>query len=302
MPPALLYYAIPGFLILLSLEAWFSYKEQKHLYEKNDTWSSLGLGIGNVIIGFFTKALIFALFSFLYQFRIFNLEAHVWWFWLLLFLSDDFSYYWFHRTSHQVNWFWASHVVHHSSRQYNLAAALRQTWTGNATGAFIFWSWMPIAGFHPVWILFMNQVSLIYQFWIHTETVNKLPAPLEWILNTPSHHRVHHGSDLKYLDRNHGGILIIWDRIFGSFQPEEEKPIYGLTKNIESYNPLVLAFRTWGELFQSAIHSGSIKNGIQYFIRPPGWTHNGLLQTSKARRKRAAVEAKKEESEQISSA
>jgi sterol desaturase/sphingolipid hydroxylase (fatty acid hydroxylase superfamily) len=288
MPPALLYYAIPGFLILLSLEAWFSYKEQKHLYEKKDTWSSLGLGIGNVIVGFFTKALIFALFSFLYQFRIFNPDVHVWWFWLLLFLSDDLSYYWFHRTSHQVNWFWASHVVHHSSRQYNLAAALRQTWTGNATGAFLFWSWMPLAGFHPVWILFMNQVSLIYQFWIHTETINKLPALIEWIFNTPSHHRVHHGSDLKYLDRNHGGILIIWDRLFGSFQQEEEKPTYGLTKNIGSYNPVVLAFRTWGELFQTAVRSGSFKNGILYFIRPPGWTHNGPSQTSNARRKRAA--------------
>ena len=302
MPPALLYYAIPGFLILLSLEAWFSYKEQKHLYEKRDTWSSLGLGIGNVIIGFFTKVLIFGLFSFLYQFRIFDLDEHVWWFWLLLFLSDDFSYYWFHRISHHVNWFWASHVVHHSSRQYNLAAALRQTCTGNATGAFLFWSWMPLAGFHPIWILFMNQVSLIYQFWIHTETINKLPAPVEWIMNTPSHHRVHHGSDLKYLDRNHGGILIIWDRIFGSFHPEEEKPTYGLTKNIDSYNPVILAFRTWSELFQAAIHSGSFKNGIQYFIRPPGWTHNGLSQTSGARRKRAAINELNKVSEQNFSA
>ncbi len=281
MPPAILYYAIPGFIILLSLEAWFSYREQKHLYHTKDTWGSLGLGIGNVVVGFATKALIFGLFSFLYQFRIFNLDAGYWWFWVLLFLADDFSYYWFHRISHNVNWFWASHVVHHSSKHYNLAAALRQTWTGNATGSFLFWAWMPLVGFHPVWVLFMQQISLIYQFWIHTETVKKLPAIFEWILNTPSHHRVHHGSDLKYLDKNHGGVLIIWDRIFGSFQAEEERPTYGLTTNIESYNPVVIAFKTWGDLIRQAKRSGSFKNAIGYFIHPPGWSHDGSSKTVK---------------------
>ncbi len=280
MPPALLYYAIPGFLLLLSLEAWFSYRENRKLYEKKDTWSSLGLGIGNVIVGFGTKAIIFAFFSFLYQFRVFDLNAGSWWYWVLLFLADDFSYYWFHRVSHRVNWFWASHVVHHSSQHYNLAAALRQTWTGNATGSFLFWAWMPLAGFHPIWILFMQQVSLIYQFWIHTETVKKLPGILELVLNTPSHHRVHHGSDLKYLDRNHGGILIIWDRLFGTFQQEDERPVYGLTKNINSFNPFVVAFKTWKELFYAARHSGSFKNAILYFFMPPGWSHDGSSQTA----------------------
>jgi sterol desaturase/sphingolipid hydroxylase (fatty acid hydroxylase superfamily) len=285
MPPALLYYAIPGFLLLLSLEAWFSYRENKHLYETKDTWSSLCLGIGNVIVGFITKAMIFALFTFLYTYRFFELDPTKWWFWMLLFLADDFSYYWFHRTAHNVNWFWASHVVHHSSQHYNLAAALRQTWTGNLTGSFLFWAWMPLAGFHPVWVLFMQQISLIYQFWIHTETVQKLPRPLEFILNTPSHHRVHHGSDLKYLDKNHAGILIIWDRLFGSFQPEQERPTYGLTKNISSFNPIVVALKTWGELFKAAIHSGSFRNGINYFIQPPGWSHDGRTKTVKQMRR-----------------
>jgi len=114
MPPALLYYAIPGFLLLLSLEAWFSYRENKLLYETRDTWSSLGLGIGNVIIGFVTKAMIFGLFMLLYRYRIFDIDSDKWWFWVLLFFADDFSYYWFHITAHNVNWFWASHVVHHS--------------------------------------------------------------------------------------------------------------------------------------------------------------------------------------------
>lgn len=280
MSPALLYYAIPAFLLLLSAEAWFSYKEHRDLYEKKDTWSSLGLGIGNVITGFFTKAFIFGLFSFLYSYRVITLDARTWWYWVLLFFADDFSYYWFHRTTHHVNWFWASHVVHHSSTHYNLAAALRQTWTGNATGAFLFWAWMPLAGFHPIWILFMQQVSLIYQFWIHTETLSTLPAPLEFFLNTPSHHRVHHGSDLKYLDRNHGGILILWDRIFGTFQPEEEHPTFGLTKNIDSYNPVVIALTTWRQLFNAAMHAGSLRNAINYFIKPPGWSHDGSSKTA----------------------
>jgi len=279
MPPALLYYAIPGFLLLLSLEAWFSYKENKLLYERNDTWSSLGLGIGNVVIGFITKAIIFGLYLWLYRYRIFDLDPGKWWFWVLLFFADDFSYYWFHRTAHNVNWFWASHVVHHSSQHYNLAAALRQTWTGNLTGSFLFWLWMPLMGFHPIWVMFMQQISLVYQFWIHTETVHKLPKPSEFILNTPSHHRVHHGSDLKYLDKNHAGILIIWDRMFGSFQAEEERPKYGLTKNINSFNPVVVALKTWGDLFKAALHCGSLKNGIKYFIQPPGWSHDGSSKT-----------------------
>lgn len=280
MPPVILYYAIPFFVLLLSLEAWLAYREHKHQYHSLDTWSSLALGIGNVVSGFITKALIFGLLSYLYQYRLFTLDHNLWWFWPLLFLADDFSYYWFHRTAHRVGWFWASHVVHHSSEHYNLAAALRQTWTGNLTGAFLFWAWMPLAGFHPVWILFMQQVSLIYQFWIHTEWVERLPRPLEYVLNTPSHHRVHHGSNIKYLDRNHGGILIIWDRLFGTFQPEEERPTYGLTTNIGSFNPFIVAFKTWGELWQKARSTRSISKGIRYFLEPPGWSHDGSTLTA----------------------
>ena len=285
MPPVILYYAIPFFVLLLSIEAWFSYKEHKHLYESKDTWGSIGLGIGNVITGFFTKALIFGLFTFLYQHRVFNLQISAWWYWVLLFFADDFSYYWFHRISHHVNYFWASHVVHHSSKNYNLAAALRQTWTGNATGAFLFWAWMPLVGFHPIWILFIQQISLIYQFWIHTETIQKMPASFEFIFNTPSHHRVHHGSDIKYLDKNHAGILIIWDRLFGSFKAEEERPVYGLTQNIESNNPAVIAFTTWGKLLHKIKHAGSFKNGINYLIKSPGWSHDGSTKTTAQLRK-----------------
>jgi sterol desaturase/sphingolipid hydroxylase (fatty acid hydroxylase superfamily) len=276
----ILYYAIPFFVLLLSIEAWFSYRENKNLYETKDTLGSLGLGIGNVVTGFITKALIFGLFSFLYEYRVFDLSYNTWWYWVILFFADDFSYYWFHRVSHHVNYFWASHVVHHSSERYNLAAALRQTWTGNATGAFLFWAWMPLVGFHPIWNLFMQQISLIYQFWIHTETINKLPAPFEFLFNTPSHHRVHHGSDLKYLDKNHAGVLIIWDRLFGTFKAEEERPKYGLTRNIGSFNPVTIAFKTWGELFRKAYSSGSVSTFFKYFYKSPGWSHDGSTLTT----------------------
>lgn len=288
MPPTILYYAIPFFVILLSLEAWLAYRERRHEYGKQDTWTSLALGIGNVITGFFTKAMILGLFMLIWEFRVFTLDASAWWFWVMLFFADDLSYYWFHRVSHNVNWFWASHVVHHSSEHYNLAAALRQTWTGNATGSFLFWAWLPFVGFHPLWVLFMQQISLIYQFWIHTEKIQKMPRWFEFFFNTPSHHRVHHGSDLKYLDKNHGGILIIWDRIFGSFQPEQERPVYGLTNNIGSFNPVVVALKTWGQLFSKAYRSGSLKHGINYFLQPPGWSHDGSTQTVRQMRKAQA--------------
>lgn len=281
MSPALLYYAIPFFVLLLLVEASLAYREQKHLYEVRDTFSSLAMGIGNVLSGLLTKALIFGAFTLLYRFRIFDLPSSAWWVWVLAFFADDFSYYWFHRVSHHVNWFWASHVVHHSSQKYNLAAALRQTWTGNLTGSFIFWLWMPIVGFHPVIVLTMQSISLIYQFWIHTELIHRLPLPIEFIFNTPSHHRVHHGTDLKYLDKNHAGILIIWDRMFGSFRKEEERPVYGLTRNIGSFNPVIVAFKTWMELFKKAGRSGSLKNALNYFIKPPGWSHDGTTKTTR---------------------
>jgi sterol desaturase/sphingolipid hydroxylase (fatty acid hydroxylase superfamily) len=165
-----------------------------------------------------------------------------------LFFADDFSYYCFHRISHECRLFWASHVIHHSSQRFNLGTALRQTWTGNFM-SFVFWLWLPLIGFPPVMVLTMQAISLLYQFWIHTELVRHM-GPLEWVLNTPSHHRVHHGSNQQYLDRNHAGVLIIWDRMFGTFEPEREKVVYGLTKNLNSYNPLRIAFHEWIDIWR----------------------------------------------------
>ncbi|WP_207510879.1 sterol desaturase family protein [Longitalea luteola] len=280
MAPEILYFAIPGFVVLLLLEAWYSWKEQKEYYEIKDTFSSLAMGIGNVVSGLLAKLVVLAAFMLVYKVRLFTLPF-TWWMWVLAFFADDLSYYWFHYTSHNMRWFWASHVVHHSSQRYNLSTALRQTWTGNLTGSFIFWMWMPLVGFHPFVVLLMQQVSLIYQFWIHTEAINLLPRPIEFIFNTPSHHRVHHGSNLKYLDKNHGGVLIIWDRLFGTFQQEEERPVYGLTKNINTFNPVQIAFREWSDMFCQARRSGSLRNAINYLLRPPGWSHNGTSKTAR---------------------
>ena len=284
MAPEILYFAIPGFVVLLLLEAWYSWKEHKEFYEVKDTFSSLAMGIGNVITGLLAKLLVFGAFSLVYRFRLFTLPTDAWWMWVLAFFADDLSYYWFHYVSHNMRWFWASHVVHHSSQRYNLSTALRQTWTGNLTGGFVFWMWMPLVGFHPFVVLLMQQISLIYQFWIHTEAVHLLPRPIEFIFNTPSHHRVHHATNLKYLDKNHGGVLIIWDRLFGTFQPEEERPVYGLTKNIKTFNPVRIAFKEWGDMFKQAWQSRSMRNGVNYLLRPPGWSHDGSSKTAREMR------------------
>jgi sterol desaturase/sphingolipid hydroxylase (fatty acid hydroxylase superfamily) len=160
-------------------------------------------------------------------------------------------------------------VVHHSSQRYNLGTALRQTWTGTFM-SWIFWLWMPLVGFPPLMVLTMQAVSLLYQFWIHTELVRHM-GPLEKIMNTPSHHRVHHGTNQTYLDRNHAGILIVWDRMFGTFVPEEEKPVYGLTKNIGSYNPFRIAFHEWIDMWNDVKMAPSWRLKMRYVFGRPGW-------------------------------
>ena len=240
--PDLIQLAIPAFILLMVIEAIADALMRRELYEPKDTAASLTMGIGNVVVGLVSKGMVFALFTWVHKFALFQL-GYQRWVWVLAFFADDFSYYWFHRTSHECRFFWASHVVHHSSQHYNLSTALRQTWTGGFFG-FVFWLWMPLVGFQPIMIFTMQAVSLLYQFWVHTEFVQRLGL-LELVMNTPSHHRVHHATNPQYIDRNHAGILIIWDRMFGSFEPEVEHCTYGLTTNINSFNPLRIAFHEW---------------------------------------------------------
>ena len=275
--PPIIVYAIPFFLLAMLLEFFVASGKNIKVYSKKDAFSSIAMGLGNVFIGFVSKLFVFAALYYVYEnFRIFTVPI-TWWSFIILIFLDDFSYYWFHRTSHENRFFWASHVVHHSSKHYNLSTALRQTWTGGFY-SFIFWLWLPLIGFHPGMIIFQMSISLLYQFWIHTELIQKMPKWVEFFFNTPSHHRVHHGSNPIYLDRNHAGILIIWDKLFGTFQPElqSEKVKYGLVVNIKTYNPIVIAFNEWGALFKDLIIKNvSLRNRIKYLYKPPGWKHDG---------------------------
>ena len=271
--PDLITMAIPAFLVLLVAEAVAGAVMRRELYEFKDMAASLTMGIGSVFVDLLAKAIQFSLLTYLHRYAIFSIGFQ-WWAWLLLFFGDEFSYYWFHRISHECRFFWASHVVHHSSERYNFSTALRQTWTGSFT-SFVFWLWLPIIGFAPVMIMTMKAVSLLYQFWIHTELVRSM-GPLEKVMNTPSHHRVHHGSNPRYIDRNHGGTLIIWDKLFGTFEPENpaDPPRFGLTHNINTYNPVRIAFHEWMQMFVDAWNAPGWGNKLRYIFGNPGWRHD----------------------------
>ena len=267
--PDLIHLAIPAFIGLLVLEVIIDAVMRRDLYQIRDTAASLTMGTGNVIIGLATKAMIFAVYSFVHRFAIFNIGYQLW-AWLLIVFADDLSYYIFHRTSHECRLFWASHVIHHSSQRYNLGTALRQTWTGSFM-SFIFWLWLPLIGFQPAMVMTMQAISLLYQFWIHTEVI-RLLGPLEAVMNTPSHHRVHHATNARYLDRNHAGIFIIWDRLFGTFEPEDlkDKPVYGLTSNINSYNPFRIAFHEWIDIWRDVREASTVREKLASIFGRPG--------------------------------
>ena len=271
-----LYYAIPAFVVLLIAELLsFKYLRDDDLvgYESKDTRTSLAMGGGNVAINAVWKFAVLVAYAGLYELTPLRMPADMWWTYVLLFFADDLAYYWFHRVHHEVRVFWASHVVHHSSRHYNLSTALRQTWTPMT--ALPFWAPLALLGFAPWMILTQLAISLIYQFWIHTERVGRLPAPIEFFFNTPSHHRVHHGANEVYLDRNYGGILIVWDRIFGTFQGETERPRYGLTRNIRTFRPSRVAFHEFIEMARDVRAATSWRHKLGHVFRGPGWSPDG---------------------------
>ncbi|HTK27171.1 MAG TPA: sterol desaturase family protein [Pyrinomonadaceae bacterium] len=241
--------AIPLFALAIAFEAWYDDRQNADACEWWDSWTNILIGFVSVataaIIGFF----IGFIYDVAYDFAPFKFPADAWWTWTALFLLDDFAYYWFHRVSHESRLFWNFHVVHHSSEQYNLSVAVRQSWF---TGIlhWIFYAPIMLLGFAPWMFLAMHGFNLIYQFWIHTKFVKNL-GWLEWILNTPSHHRVHHGVNEPYLDRNYAGVLIVWDRMFGSFVSETETPRYGIIKPIKSNNPLWINTHAWFEMFEA---------------------------------------------------
>ncbi|HEX5198802.1 sterol desaturase family protein [Paractinoplanes rhizophilus] len=271
MIPAVLY-AVPAFLVLIVMEALsfrFLPDDEERGYEARDTATSLSMGIGSQVIGVPWKLFTAVAFAGLYVLSPIKLDPHDWWVWVLLFFADDLAYYWFHRLHHEVRVLWAGHVVHHSSQFFNLSTALRQSWTPMTALPF----WLPLALLGmPPWMIFLQQsISLAYQFFLHTERVDRLWRPIEWFFNTPSHHRVHHGSNDPYLDRNYGGILIVWDRLFRSFEPEGEAVKYGLTTNIQTFNPLKVATHEYAAIWRDVRSAPTWRHRAGYLFGRPGW-------------------------------
>jgi sterol desaturase/sphingolipid hydroxylase (fatty acid hydroxylase superfamily) len=265
-------YAIPAFVLLVVVEA-LSYRflpdDDERGYELRDTVTSMSMGAGSQVVAVPWKAVTVLLYAALFTVAPWRLSPSSGWTGVLLFFADDLAYYVFHRAHHRVRVLWASHVVHHSSVRFNLSTALRQSWTPMTTLPF----WLPLAllGVPPWMILLEQAVSLVYQFLLHTERVDKLWRPVEWFFNTPSHHRVHHGSNNVYLDRNYGGILIVWDRLFGTFEPEGVRVVYGLTKNIDTYNPVRVAFHEFAAAWHDVRAARRWRDRAGYLFGPPGW-------------------------------
>ena len=269
MPINYVVLAIPVFLFLILLELLITRIQEKDYYRFSDSINDLSCGIIDQLLEVFLKTALFAGYIFVYErYRLSTIPWSVG-AWVLCFLGVDFLYYWFHRTSHEVNAFWAAHVVHHQSEEYNLAVALRQ---GALQSSFSWVFYLPLAliGFPPLMFLTVSSIDTLYQFWIHTRAIGRL-GPLEHVLNTPSNHRVHHGRNPKYIDRNHGGILIVWDRLFGTYQREEEEPAYGITTPLSSWNPVWANLHYWVELAAKARRTSRIADKVRVFLKPPGW-------------------------------
>ena len=281
--PAVTQLAIPLFILAMVLEIIFvRFFRAVGEFEARDVLTSLLMGTGNVVAGLLFGFISFGALMWVWQFRFFDL-GFFWWVGLIAFLADDLRYYCYHRIAHRVRWVWAEHINHHSSQHYNLSTALRQSWTGHFTGMFVLQIPMVLLGFHPAFIAFVYGFNLVYQFWIHTETIRKLPAPIELIFNTPSHHRVHHATNPRYLDANYAGTLIIWDRMFGTFveELEEDAPRYGIVKNIGTFNPFKVAFHEWVAMIRDVFQPGiSFGDRLRYLYMPPGWSHDGSRKTS----------------------
>lgn len=267
---------LPIFILAIIFEKWYDHRKELKLYNNKDLFASLGMLIITAIVEFVPKVLAFIVIINLHAISpLADIVGRQWWAWLLLVFLDDLSYYAFHRANHEIRLFWAGHVSHHSSVHMNFGTALRQG-AGERIHKYFFWLWLPLLGFDVMMIFTVMGINLIYQFWVHTELVDKLPAPVELIFNTPSHHRVHHASNVRYLDCNHAGMFILWDRFFGTFSKELEidKPIYGLTENINTYNPAVVATHEYGALINDVIRAPGLMNKLKYIFLAPGWSHD----------------------------
>lgn len=265
-PVTLIYVAGYSFwLLTVGIELAVSEAQGRRVFSLRDTAANLIMYAGYFFINIFWVYGVYGIYGWAESHAIFQLGTgtwhlgggNLWWEWIALFLLEDLCFYAFHRASHRLRFFWAAHVTHHSSEKFNLSVALRQTWTPFV--AVIFWVPLPLLGFDPLMVMTMQTVSLFYQVWLHTQLVPNL-GPLEWIFNTPRHHQVHHGSNVRYVDKNLGGILIIWDRIFGTYEKLEEPVRFGLHENLGSYNPLRIAFHEWAAIGRDLLRSRSARD------------------------------------------
>ncbi|MEZ7979689.1 MAG: sterol desaturase family protein [Myxococcota bacterium] len=287
----LVQFVVPIFLTAVVIEAIWSRWGERGLYHGRDFAASMFMLLGSVLIEIVPKILaIAAMFQIHELSPLRDVVERQPWAWVLLFVLDDFTYYWFHRMNHEVRFFWAGHVNHHSSTYMNFGTALRQGVVERVYKP-LFWLWLAALGFDPAMILVMMGLNLTYQFWTHTEAVRRLPKWYEAVLNTPSHHRVHHGSNVRYLDRNHGGVLIIWDKLFGTFSAEldEESVVYGLTTDIGTHSPWRVLTHGYTEMAADMRRSSSVGERLRYLLKAPGWSHDGPDRRAKTLRSKAGL-------------
>ena len=279
-------YAVPAFVLCILLEMLLTRRRGVGRYDWRDTGASLTLGLGSTVAGLLFGGAVLATGLKVFEHRLFDIPW-AWWAFVVCFVLDDLAYYAFHRSAHRVRWFWASHVIHHSSRHYNLSTALRQTWTGFFSLGFLFRLPLFLIGFPPAMVFFCAGLNLIYQFWIHTEQIGRLPRWFEWAMNTPSHHRVHHAINPRYLDRNFAGVFMAWDRMFGSFEPErdDDPPRYGIVKALPTLNPFWAAVHEWVGIARD-VRAARWPDVPGYLLGPPGWRPGGGGETADAIRAR----------------
>jgi sterol desaturase/sphingolipid hydroxylase (fatty acid hydroxylase superfamily) len=262
--------AIPFFFLLMGVELLVSRWQGGRYYRLSDSISDLSCGVLQQLTLVFARTALFAAYLTVYdRLRLFSVPGSSPAAWIVCFLGVDLCYYWFHRKSHETNALWAAHVVHHQSEEYNLSVALRQS-SLQAAFSWVFYLPLALLGFPPVMFATLAAVNTLYQFWIHTRAIGRL-GPLEWVLNTPSHHRVHHARNPEYIDRNHGGTLIVWDRLFGTFRREEQEPVYGITRPLASWNPLWANVHYWCELRDKLRRIRRVSDRLRLLVARPGW-------------------------------
>jgi sterol desaturase/sphingolipid hydroxylase (fatty acid hydroxylase superfamily) len=283
-------FALPVFLAGIVVEALYYRVALGKTYDWWVAGSNLVVAIGRLATDALTKVIVVAVYLMAYEWRLFDIPLDRWESWVALFVAVEIAYYWVHRYSHEIRWMWAQHSVHHSAQQLTLSVAYRLGWMQFVAGPWLFLIPVCWLGFDPRAVMFMFAANLLYQFWLHTETVGRLGV-LEWVFNTPSHHRVHHAIEPEYLDRNYGGVLIIWDKLFGTFaQYREDKPItYGMVRQIDTNNPVKIVFAEWGVLCRDLRGAKTLREVLGYTLAAPGWKPDGTGTTTRAIRKAAGI-------------